>query len=69
MAAVSPVTAQPLFVVLVETGEERDGYPVYRVDPDGAHVAEALSRGFSGGLLRGGTDFQPAMVALTLRVR
>lgn len=42
----------PLLVVLAETGTEREGFPVYLVDPDGAAVAEVLSRGLSGRLLR-----------------
>ncbi len=42
----------PLLEVLRETGNTRDGVPVYGSHPDAAHYVTALSRGFSGRLLR-----------------
>lgn len=45
-------SADPLLVVLRETGSEREGLPVYERHPDAAAVEDALSRGFSGRLLR-----------------
>jgi len=44
-------TAAPL-VVLQPTGDSQDGLPVFQRHPQGPLVAEALSHGFSGRLLR-----------------
>src|SRR5512133_1737451 len=42
----------PLLRVLRDTGTTRDGQPVYEAHPDGARYVAALTRGFSGRLLR-----------------
>lgn len=44
--------ADPLLVVLSDTGKIRDGCPVLRHHPDEARIASVLSRGFSGKILR-----------------
>jgi hypothetical protein len=46
------MSADPLLVVLTDTGKIRDGYPVLRHHPDDARIASVLSRGFSGKILR-----------------
>jgi hypothetical protein len=46
------MSADPLLVVLTDTGKIRDGYPVLRHHPDEAAIASVLSRGFSGKILR-----------------
>jgi hypothetical protein len=43
---------RPLVVVLEETGQMRDGVPVFRPYPDQQRVAAVLERGFSGRMLR-----------------
>jgi hypothetical protein len=48
----SLLSVVPLLIVLAPTGESRDGLPVYRRHPDQATYVAALSRGFSGRLLR-----------------
>jgi hypothetical protein len=50
---VSPLTgAEPLLIVLRETGQTRNGFPVMAPHPQAAQVVKGLSRGFSGRLLR-----------------
>ncbi|MBZ5498177.1 MAG: hypothetical protein LAP85_17390 [Acidobacteriia bacterium] len=43
---------EPKLVILVETGQSRDGLPVLGLDRDPAKVTGVLSRGFAGRLLR-----------------
>ncbi len=42
----------PLLVILKETGEKRDGLPVFTAHPDTAGVAERLAHGLPGMMLR-----------------
>ncbi len=49
-AAAAP--AAPLLVVLAETGQERDGLPVYTRHPDAARYEAVLTRGLAGRMLR-----------------
>lgn len=43
---------RPLVVVLEETGQTRDGVPVFRPYPDQQQIVAVLERGFSGRMLR-----------------
>lgn len=43
---------RPLVVVLEETGQTRDGLPVFRPYPNQERIAAILQRGFSGRMLR-----------------
>lgn len=43
---------QPLLVILEETGQTREGFPVLRVHPEQDRIVRTLSRGFSGRLVR-----------------
>ena len=49
LAAAEP---RPHLVLLGPTGQTRDGLPVLTRRADAVHVGEALTRGFSGRLLR-----------------
>ncbi len=45
-------TGPPLLVVLAETGQERDGLPIYTRHPDAARYEAVLTHGLSGRMLR-----------------
>jgi len=51
-AATARAADQPLLVILEETGQSREGFPVLRLHPDQQRIVATLSRGFSGRLIR-----------------
>jgi hypothetical protein len=53
LCATPAVGAAPrMLVVLEDTGQQRNGLPVFRVHPQAAEVAGLLDRGFAGRMLR-----------------
>lgn len=53
LAGISGTAAgQPLLAILQETGQMREGLPVYEIHPDDRRIAAALSDGLSGHLLQ-----------------
>ena len=51
-AAPAQAADQPLLVILEETGQSREGFPVLRLHPDQERTVRTLSRGFPGRIVR-----------------
>jgi hypothetical protein len=50
--AAQGMAAESRLTILAETGQSRDGVPVYALHPDPGAVEGTLSHGFSGRMLR-----------------
>jgi len=46
------IAASPAVMILQDTGQQRDGLPVFRQHPDAARYEQVLTSGFSGRLVR-----------------